>query len=62
MMSLLMKVLPAVYRKKVNTDEEDKKFFISLPTCYALFFLHLIPGMLHKAIVPLQVITKVGKK
>jgi len=36
-----MGVLPAVYRKKtkkVNMDEEDKKFFTSLPTCYASFF------------------------
>lgn len=24
--------------KKVNLDEDDKKFFTSLPTCYALFF------------------------
>lgn len=24
--------------KKVNLDEYDKKFFTSLPTCYALFF------------------------
>jgi hypothetical protein len=24
--------------KKVNMDEEDKKFFTSLQTCYALFF------------------------
>ena len=24
--------------KKMNMDEEDKKFFTSLPTCYALFF------------------------
>lgn len=28
--------------KKTNLDDEDKKFFISLPTCYSLFFL-LIP-------------------
>jgi hypothetical protein len=24
--------------KKVNLDEDDKKFFTSLPTCYVLFF------------------------
>ncbi len=24
--------------KKSNMDEEDKKFFTSLPSCYALFF------------------------
>ena len=24
--------------KKVNLDEDDKEFFTSLPTCYALFF------------------------
>ena len=24
--------------KKMNMDEEDKKFFTSLTTCYALFF------------------------
>ena len=28
--------------KKTNLDDEDKKFFTSLPTCYSLFFL-LIP-------------------
>jgi hypothetical protein len=43
-------------------DEEDKKFFTSLPTCYTLFFLHLILGMFQKVIAPLQIIMKVGRK
>jgi hypothetical protein len=36
-----MEVMPVIYRKKpnkVNLDEDDKKIFTSLPTCYALFF------------------------
>jgi hypothetical protein len=46
--------------KKHNLDDEDKKFFTSLPTCYSLFFpLKLL--MLFRAIVPFQVITNVGK-
>jgi hypothetical protein len=39
--------------KKVNTDDADKEFFASLPTCYA-FILSSIQGMFQKAIVPLQ--------
>ena len=31
--------------KKKNLDNEDKKFFTCLPTCYAMFF-HLILRML----------------
>ena len=31
--------------KKTMLDEEDKKFFTCLPTCYAMF-LHSIPRML----------------
>ena len=46
--------------KKLNMDEEDKKFFTSLPTCYALF-LTSIPGMFQKVIAPLQSIMNVGK-
>ncbi len=31
--------------KKTNLDDEDKKFFTCLPTCYAMF-LHSISRML----------------
>ena len=31
--------------KKMNLDDEDKKVFTCLPTCYAMFF-HSIPRML----------------
>jgi hypothetical protein len=47
--------------KKVNLDEDDKKFFTSLPTCYALFFA-FNSRMFQKIIAPLQSIMKVGKK
>jgi hypothetical protein len=42
-------------------DEEDKKFFTSLPT-FMPCFLHSIPGMFQKVIAPLQSIMKVGRK
>jgi hypothetical protein len=41
-------------------DEEDKKFFTSLPTCYAMF-LHSTPGMIQKVIAPLQGTMKAAK-
>jgi hypothetical protein len=47
--------------KKVNLDEDDKKFFTSLPTCCMPCFLPLIPGMFQKVIALLQSIMKVGK-
>ena len=31
--------------KKTNLDDEDKKFFICLPKCYAIFW-HLMSRML----------------
>jgi hypothetical protein len=46
--------------KKQNLDDEDKKFFTSLPTCYSMFFA-LKRLMLFRAIVPFQVITNVGE-
>ncbi len=40
MIMTLMKVLLVICRKipKKNLDDEDKKFFTCLPTCYAMFF------------------------